>query len=234
MRRFSGKSILVTGGTGALGRAVVRAFLSEGATVTVTYRSEEALEALREPLGDLNAHLDALRADLTHEDDVHRAVEEALRRQGTLDALINVVGGYSGGVPVERLSTDEWNRMHDLNLRSVFYACRAAVPHMKARKSGRIVNVGSQAGLHGRAKMSAYSVAKGGVLLLTEALAEELKEDGITVNCVLPSIMDTPANRAVMPQADPSRWTPTEDVARVILFLASDDARAITGAAIPV
>jgi NAD(P)-dependent dehydrogenase (short-subunit alcohol dehydrogenase family) len=234
MTRFDGKSVLVTGGTGALGSAVVQAFLMEGASVTVTYRAESPLDALRERVGDLRTRLDAVRADVTDEYEVHEAVSMTVARHGGIDALVNVVGGYFGGVPVERLSTDDWNRMHDLNLRSAFYLSRAVVPCMRARKSGRIVNVGSRAGLRGVATLSAYSVAKGGVVLLTEALAEELKDDGITVNCILPSVMDTPANRVAMPKADASRWATPDDVARVVLFLASDDARVVSGATIPV
>lgn len=234
MRRFEDKSVLVTGGTGALGGAVVREFLKEGATVTVLYRNEPSLKALRESLGELAWPLDALRAELTHEQEVSDALRATIERRGRLDVLVNVAGGYLGGVSLERLSTSDWDRVLDVNLRSTFYVCRAAVPYMRAQRRGRIINVASRAGLRGVASMSAYSVAKGGVIRLTEALAEELQDDGITVNCVLPSIMDTPANRSAMPKANPSRWVSTESVARVILFLASDDAEVVNGAAIPV
>lgn len=224
----------MTGGTGALGGAVVREFLKEGATVTVLYRNESSLQALRESLGELAGSLDAFLADLIHEREVADALRATIERKGRLDVLVNVAGGYLGGIPLEQLSTSDWDRMLDVNLRSTFYVCRAAVPYMRAQRQGRIINVASRAGLRGIASMSAYSVAKGGVIRLTEALAEELQEDGITVNCVLPSILNTPANRTAMPKANFSRWVSTESVARVILFLASEDAAIVSGAAIPV
>jgi NAD(P)-dependent dehydrogenase (short-subunit alcohol dehydrogenase family) len=153
---------------------------------------------------------------------------------GRIDALVNTVGGYRGGQPVAETAIELWDGMFDLNARSAFIVSRAVAPHMLARGSGRIINVGSKAALQGTRRSAAYSAAKSAVVRLTESLAADLKREGITANCVLPSTLDTPENREDMPGADPSRWVTPEEVADVILFLASDAARAVQGAAIPV
>ncbi len=227
------KTVLITGATGALGHAVARAFLQSGARLALTYRDQSKLDELLQPLGGGDSIL-PLHADVTQETDVQQAVAQALERLGHIDILVNLVGGYWGGVPFAQTPLQEWRRMQDINLTSCFLCCRAVVPHMLERKSGRIINIAARAGTKGAARNAAYSAAKAGVIMLTECLAEEVKHDGITVNAILPSTIDTPANRQAMPKADFSRWVPPQDIANTILFLASEEARSITGAGIAV
>jgi NAD(P)-dependent dehydrogenase (short-subunit alcohol dehydrogenase family) len=233
-KRFDGSAALITGGTGALGLAVVGAFLAEGASVAVPYRSQEGADSLRARVGALASRLAFFRADITDEVSVGEMVDAVVERFGAVDILANIAGGFRGGVHVSDLPTETWNAMLDLNLRSVFYVCRAVLPHMKTRKRGKIITVSSRAGLSGVAGMSAYSVSKAGVRVLTESIAAEVLHDGIRANCILPSIIDTAANRTAMSKADFSRWATPEEIARVVLFLASDEAAVISGAAIPV
>lgn len=220
---LAGRSVLVTGGSGALGRSVARAFHEAGSRVAVTYR--------REPQG-LEAYL-ALQADLTDPRQADAAVSEVLSRFGRLDVLVHCVGGYSEA-PLEATSPDDWRHLLDLNLTTAFHCLRAAMATMKRQGFGRIITVASRFALVGAAGLAAYSASKGALVRLTEVAAAEGRDHGITANAVLPSIIDTPANRREMPQADPSRWVSPDAIARVILFLASDDASIISGAAVPV
>jgi NAD(P)-dependent dehydrogenase (short-subunit alcohol dehydrogenase family) len=224
-----GTVMLVTGGTGALGSAVARAALEAGALVAVTYREPrgaDALAALVPPAARERLH--AVQADVTAPDDVRRLVETVLARHRRLDALVNAVGGFAGG---DLLATDErlWDGMLALNLRSAYLACRAVLPSMLAAGRGRIVNVASRSVVPPAGGFIAYTVAKTGVIALTQALAREVRGRGVTVNAVLPSTMDTEANRRAMPDADRSGWVPPASVARAILFLASDAAADVTG-----
>jgi len=161
------------------------------------------------------------------------AMHKARDALGGLDALINIAGGFRWE-KVEEGDGQTWAALHRLNVQTALNASRAAIPYLKASSAGRIVNVGSAAALKAGVGMGAYAASKAGVHALTQALAEELKEAGVTVNAVLPSIIDTPQNRADMPKADPAKWVSPHDLAAVILFLASEEARAITGALIPV
>ncbi|MGB9890367.1 MAG: SDR family oxidoreductase, partial [Anaerolineae bacterium] len=161
-------------------------------------------------------------------------VEEALRRLGRIDVLVHTVGGYRGGQPVHETPLETWQALFDLNVRTALTVTRAVVPVMVAQGAGRIVYVAAKAALEGGKNTAAYSAAKSALVRLTESLAAELRGTGVTVNCVLPSTIDTPQNRAAMPKADPARWVKPEAIADVILFLASDAARAVHGAAIPV
>lgn len=233
MPMLEDKVALITGATGALGHAVARAFLEEGARLALTYRQQARLDELLASLGG-GASVVPIQADVTHEEEAQRAVAQALAGLGRIDILVNVVGGFWGGVPVAQTSLQDWDYMMTLNLKSAFLCCRAVLPHMLGKGWGRIINVSSRAGLKGAPRTAAYCVAKAGVIILTESLAEEVKHQGITVNAILPSVIDTEANRRAMPQADFSRWVPPEDIARVMVFLASEQARSITGAAIPV
>ncbi|MDA1191006.1 MAG: SDR family NAD(P)-dependent oxidoreductase [Candidatus Poribacteria bacterium] len=233
MARFSDQVVIVTGGTGELGQSVSTAFLSEGATVVIFGRSAESFETMKAEL-DNSPRLGFQQADLTDEGSVNAAINAVLEQHRRIDAVVNVAGGYFGGVPVAQMPTDRWDQMMRLNLNSVFYVCRAALPSMIARKSGAIVNVGSRAGESGVGGLGAYSVSKAGVRVLTEAIAEEVKHDGVRANCVLPSVIDTPANRKAIPNADFDTWVKPEVIAQTILFLASDEASATSGASIPV
>ncbi|MDB5467522.1 MAG: NAD-dependent oxidoreductase, partial [Phenylobacterium sp.] len=161
------------------------------------------------------------------------AIAAVVERFGGLDVLVNVAGGFTWETH-EGGSAESWRRMFQINVETAANASRAAIPHLKRSGAGRIVNVGANAAVKAGTGMGAYAASKAGVHRLTEALAEELKGDGVTVNAVLPSILDTPANRADMPKADASAWVAPADLAAVILFLASDEARAVTGALVPV
>lgn len=226
---MQGQVMLVTGGTGALGTAVAQAGLEAGATLVVTYRDPGGRDALVAAVpAAARGRLDAVAADVTDGASVRGLVEAVLARHGRLDVLVNAAGGFAGG---DLLATDEaaWDRMLTLNLRSVYLVCRAALPPMLAAGRGRIVNVASRSVVPPAGGFVAYTVAKAGVIALTQALAQEVRARGVTVNAVLPSTMDTAANRRAMPAADRARWVRPESVAAAILFLASDAAAEVTG-----
>lgn len=232
--RFAESVAIVTGGSGALGRYVTKAFLEEGARVAVSYFIDAELPELKELLGDLESSMNAYKVDVTSEEAVASFVSEVLRDFGTVDILVNVVGGYMGGTPISETPLKDWDFMMDLNLKSAFICCREVAPHMEAQGRGKVINISSRTGLQGEEGHAPYSVSKAGVIRLTESLAAELKERGVNVNCIMPSIIDTPANRAAMPKADYSKWPKPWEVARVILFLASEDSELLHGSAIPV
>jgi len=232
--KFHEKVILVAGGTGGLGRAVSLAFLVEGAKVVVTYRKQEALDALKIAAGADAARLAGFEVDVTEEAAVRQLVEEILAQHGRLDVLVNTVGGYAGGTKLWELETKAFDQMLALNLRSGYALSRAAVRAMLKKGRGAIVNVASKAAIDHAAGAAAYAASKAAAVALLDSLAADLKDSGIRVNSILPSIIDTEANRKAMPAADFSTWPKPADIARVILFLCSDDARVIHGAAIPV
>lgn len=231
---LSGKVVLITGGTGALGQAVTLAVLHAGARAVVTYRNKAHADALRSELADRGLTCDLEQVDVTDSAAVARLVDWLLARHGRLDGLVHLVGGYLGGIPVAELSDQDWEQQMLLNLRSTFVCCRAVVPQMIRQRAGRIVTVSSRAAVRPGPGSAAYNVSKAGVIVLTETLAEEVKREGVTVNCILPSIIDTPANRQAMPRADFARWVTPAQIAELIVFLLSDAAAAITGAAIPI
>jgi NAD(P)-dependent dehydrogenase (short-subunit alcohol dehydrogenase family) len=226
---LSGRVALVTGGTGALGQAVTLRLLAEGATVGVPWVVESEHEALRARVQPAERdRLLTARADVTDPDALADVVERVRSRQGRLDVLVALVGGFALG---SLLETDRatWDRMLHLNLTSVFTAARTVVPHMVAASHGRIVTVGSRAVVPPAGGFIAYTAAKAGVIAFTRALAQELRGSGVTANCVLPSTMDTPANRAAMPGSDRRGWVPVESVAEAIAFLVRDEAGHVTG-----
>ncbi|MCZ6676089.1 MAG: SDR family NAD(P)-dependent oxidoreductase [Candidatus Poribacteria bacterium] len=225
---------VVTGGTGGLGIAVTEAFLKTGYQVAVPYTSERKIEPFEQQIGDLKAQVTLIRTNLTVEAEVQDFFRTVLDKFGQIDILANIAGGFVGGIPVAETETESWDFLMNLNLKSVFLCCKAVLPHMVERTYGKIVNVSARAGLSGIAGLGAYGVSKSGVRILTESIAEEVKDQGINVNAILPSIIDTPTNRKAMPDADHSRWVSPNDIAKVILFLTSDDAAIINGAAIPV
>lgn len=228
------KAVLVAGGTGGLGRAVSLAFLEEGARVAVTYRRREELAALQAAAGPASGRLDGHAVDVTDEAAV-RALVEAIRvRHGRLDALVNTVGGFAGGKKLWEEDAGILDRMLGLNLRSGWALARAAVPVMLAQGRGAIVNVAAQAALTSPAGLGAYSASKAAAVALLASLSADLKGTGVRANTILPSIIDTEANRKAMPDADFSKWPKPEEIARVILFLCGDGAQAVHGAAIPV
>jgi NAD(P)-dependent dehydrogenase (short-subunit alcohol dehydrogenase family) len=225
---LAGRIALVTGGTGALGQAVVRVLLDAGARVVATRREAPAQGVAADE------RLSLVSADLTDEQAVERMIQEIVARHARLDILMNTVGGYRAGQPVTELDAQTWQAMLNLNLQTTFFASKHAARVMAPQRYGRIVNVSSRAALTGRRNAAAYAVSKAAVITLTEVQAEELRDAGVTVNAVLPSIIDTPTNRQVMSTADTSHWPTPEEVARVMAFLASDDASIISGASIPV
>ena len=232
--RFSQTVSLVAGGTGGLGRAVSLAFLAEGAVVVTTYRTQAEFDDLLTEAGADAARLEGHRVDVTDEEATRRLVETAVARHGRLDALVNTVGGYAGGVKLAELDTKVLEQMLALNLRSGYALARAALPTMLGNGRGAIVNIAAKAALEHPARAAAYAASKAAALALMSSLAAETSGTGVRVNSVLPSVIDTPANRKAMPKAEFAKWPKPEEIARVILFLCSDDAEVIHGAAIPV
>lgn len=230
---MKGKVAIVTGGTGALGQSVALRFLADGASVAVPWIVPEEWSALETRAGDGRARLHGARVDMADEAGVAAFVADVLGRSARLDVLVNAVGGFAGG-DLASTPLAEWRRLLDLNLTSAAVGCRAVLPAMRAARRGRIVNVASRAVVPPLGGFIAYTVSKSAVIALTQALAQEERPHGITVNAVLPSTMDTPANRRAMPDADRSGWVSTESVADVIAYLASDAAAAVSGACVAV
>jgi len=231
---FTDEVVVVTGADGNVGAAAARAFYAAGASVALVGRRREKLAAtfgteMPETEGVLY-----VAADLTEEEAVGAGVAQIVARYGRIDALINVAGGFKAGTAVHETPLSTWDFMLNLNARTVFLMSRAVIPYMLARQKGKIVSVAARAGLEGAANMAAYAAAKSAVVRLTESMAAELKAHHINVNCILPGAIDTPQNRAHSPQADFRQWVQPEAVADVLLFLASDAARAVHGAAVPV
>jgi NAD(P)-dependent dehydrogenase (short-subunit alcohol dehydrogenase family) len=234
MLDFADRVVIVTGAAGNLGGAVARAFQSAGAKLVLVDRRPGRLRRLFPEWASSPDHYLATSVDLGDEAAVADMVAGTLERFGRIDVLVNAAGGYRGGTPVHETPLETWDLMLGLNARTVFIASRAVIPAMLAQGAGKIVNVGARAARSGTAKLAAYSASKSAVVRLTESLSAELKRSGINVNCVLPGTIDTPQNREAMPKADTSRWVPAEALADVVLFLASDGARAVHGAAVPV
>jgi NAD(P)-dependent dehydrogenase (short-subunit alcohol dehydrogenase family) len=217
------KVVLIAGGSGGLGRTVVPIVAGAGARVITADRNPPAS----------TASSIALKADVTDEADVRRLVNEVIRTQGRLDVLINLVGGFAMG-PVQETEATLWQRMLTMNLTAAFLLSKAVLPHMVERGAGRILHTAAWAAVEPFPGAAAYIVAKSGLLALIRVLALELKGSGVTINGVLPTTIDTPANRASMPDVDPSTWAKPESIAKTLLFLASEEAGQISGAAVPV
>jgi NAD(P)-dependent dehydrogenase (short-subunit alcohol dehydrogenase family) len=232
--RFTGAVVIVAGGTGALGRAVSEAFLREGAIVVTTYRSKDEQQRLIEAVPDVHSRLEGAEVDVTDETATRALVQTVMTRHSRLDILVNTVGGYAGGTKLWDVETTVLDRMLALNLRSFHALVRAVVPVLLKQRRGAIVNVAAKAALDHPAGASAYAASKAAALAMTDSLAAELLGSGVRANTVLPSVIDTPANRLAMPKADFAKWPTPTDIARVILFLCSDEARAVHGASIPV
>jgi NAD(P)-dependent dehydrogenase (short-subunit alcohol dehydrogenase family) len=231
---FENQIVLVAGGTGGLGRAVSLAFLAEGAKTVVTYRAEPEFAALRDAAGAHEANLQGHRMDVTDEAAVRGVVDTIVAQHGRLDVLVNTVGGYAGGIKLWELETRTFEQMLALNLRAGYALARAAVAPMLKQQHGAIVNVAAKAALDHGGGAAAYAASKAAAVAMMDSLAEDLKGTGVRVNSILPSIIDTEANRRAMPEADFAKWPKPEELARVVLFLASDEARAVHGASVPV
>lgn len=228
---MDGRTVVVTGGFGALGSVVAAEAAKAGAVVVALDVAPGAPDRMAGLIGPRGFALPGV--NLTDLEATSAALGEVKARTGRIDALINIAGGFAWQT-LQDGDLAIWDQMFARNLKTAATACKAAAPHLIASGEGRIVNVGAASAVKAGAGMGAYAASKAGVAKLTESLAEELKAAGVTVNAVLPSIIDTPANRADMPDADFSRWVTPGDLAAVILFLASRRARAVTGALIPV
>jgi NAD(P)-dependent dehydrogenase (short-subunit alcohol dehydrogenase family) len=231
---FSGKVAVVTGAAGNVGQVVARAFLDCGASVALVDRREGRLRPL------FDDHVDSSRCHFAEGVDnnslaaMQAMASGVVERFDRLDFLVHTIGGFAGGQPLHQTSLDTYKRMMDSHPGTTFIACQAVIPHMLEQASGKIVTMASRSAYSGPAGQSAYAAAKAAVLRLTESLSAEVKTKGINVNCIVPSTIDTEENRQNMPKADHSRWVQPESLADVILFLCSDLARDIHGAAIPV
>lgn len=230
------KVALVTGATGALGRAVTKTLLENGVTVVATYRTEDKLNDLLQFVSTLKENLNPIKTDVTDERSVQNLAVKAIEKHGRIDFLLNIVGAYVGGTDVANTDESAWGSMMNINLKSAFLCAKAVLPHMIKQNYGRIINVSSRTAMEKgrRAKSGAYAVSKAGVIVLTETIAEEVKNYNINVHCIMPSTIDTPDNRRNFPKSDFSKWVDPRDIAEIVLFLLSESSRAISGACIPV
>ena len=225
---FSNKIVLVTGGTGALGRSITKAFLESNATVVSSYLNDRETGKI-----DNKSSIQLVKANVTNEEEIEKLVLSVLDKHGRIDILVNVVGAYLGGKTVVELEEKEWDLMMNVNLKSAFLISKHVTRQMISSKYGKIIHVSSRIGLHSEGYDSAYAASKSGLIRLVESLSKETKELNINVNCIMPSIIDTEANRKAMPNADFNKWVKPEELANVVLFLSSEEAKTITGAAIP-
>ena len=233
MTEFTDQVVVISGAAGNLGAELAHRLAKLGAHLGLLDRRPGRLQEVCGNLADDPRYLLLGTVDMTRPESVQTAFSQVIDRFGRIDGLVNALGGYRAGTPLHETSLDDWNFMFELNVRSTFLACKAAVPHMLQAGRGKIVNVAARPGLHGIPNAAAYSAAKSAVIRLTESLSAELKHRGINVNCVLPGTLDTPENREQQPDADHAKWVTTSSVTEVILFLVSDQARVVHGAAIP-
>lgn len=231
---FTNKTVLITGATGGLGSAVTGAFLDAGATVAATHTGIEKFKELESELKPEPGKLLGIETNVLDSASVKQMVDTSIEKFGCIDALVNLVGGYLGGVSIADMSEKQWDGMFNLNLKSVFFVCKQVLPVMMRQKSGRIVNISSGGGLKGAEGTSAYGASKAGVINITQTLAAEGKKYNITANAIAPGVIDTPANRKAMPKADFSKWVTPASLAEVILFLCSDAAKDVSGTVVPV
>lgn len=231
MSSHPASTVMITGAAGNLGRAVAQAFAERGDRLVLV---DLKPESLAQAFGAPDERRLLCPCNLLDPAQVEAAVQRAIAQFGRIDVLCNLAGGFAMGTPVHETADARFDFLFDLNVRTLLHTARAVVPGMIAGGGGRIVNVGAFGAQKGAALMGAYGAAKAGVARLTEAMSAELREQRINVNAVLPTIIDTPENRTAMPDADPARWVAPADLAQVIVFLASDAARAVHGAALPV
>jgi NAD(P)-dependent dehydrogenase (short-subunit alcohol dehydrogenase family) len=227
---FSNKIVLITGGTGALGSSITKTFIESNATVISSYHNDKKTEKTQT---DTKPTVQLIKANIINEEEVEKLVSEILDKYSRIDILVNVVGAFRGGKTVMELDEKEWDLMMNLNLKSAFLISKYVARQMISAKYGKIIHVSSRLGLHSEGYDSAYAASKSGLIRLVESLSKETKESNINVNCIMPSIIDTEANRKAMPNADFNKWVKPVDLANVVLFLCSEEAKTITGAAIP-
>jgi NAD(P)-dependent dehydrogenase (short-subunit alcohol dehydrogenase family) len=233
---LNGKVAVVTGATGALGRVVAKTLLDQGAHLVSTHRGAEKLGELSDFVGGSKDMLVSVQTDVTDENSVQALFQQVISNYGRVDILLNIVGAFRGGADIVNTKVSDWDFMMNVNLRSAFLCCKAALPHMVKQNYGKIITVSARTAVEKRyrVKNGAYAVSKAGIIVLTETIAEEVKKYDINVNCIMPSTIDTPENRRVFPDADFSKWVKPEQIAEVMLFLVSGESKAISGASIPV
>jgi NAD(P)-dependent dehydrogenase (short-subunit alcohol dehydrogenase family) len=226
MPDLTGRVVLITGASGGLGEGVTQAFLTAGATVVGVARSWSG----KTPQGRFRA----VEADLSTPAAARDVVEQVQREAGGIDTVIHLMGGFAGGQAVQDTDDATWEHMMSMNLNAAFYLFRATLPVLLARKHGRLIAIGSRAGLEPGPGLVAYNVSKAGLNALVRTAAAEVKGTGVTANAVLPSVIDTPANRKAMPAADFTKWVTPESIASLLLWLASDESRDVNGVLIPI
>lgn len=231
---LSGRVVLVTGAAGNLGAAASATAARCGAVLALADRAMDRIHAAAPALAASSSNLAIADVDLTSPESTAALVARVVERFGRVDAAINTVGGFRGGAPLHETSRDDWDFLFKLNVLTAVNLGAALAPLMIRQGFGRIVHVGTKAALRGDANFAAYCACKAALLRVVEAQDGELKQYGVAVNAVLPGTMDTPQNRTAMPDADASRWVPLDDVAAVLVFLASDAARGLHGASVPV
>ena len=227
MASLAGRVAVVTGAAGTLGQATVQRFMECGASTIAVARSFTQPETIPEAT-------DHISCDLTEERSAQKAFADIAEKHGRIDILANIAGGFVMGPRIEETTADDWTTMLNINAVTAWLACKYALPFMRAQNFGRIVNIGARAARKPSARMAPYCVSKAAVVALTEVLALECIDTGVTANCILPGTIDTPRNRASMPDADHSRWVPPKDLATTIIHLSDPDSRSINGAIIPV
>jgi NAD(P)-dependent dehydrogenase (short-subunit alcohol dehydrogenase family) len=227
LQRMQGKIVFISSAKGGLGSVITESFLTQGATVIGASREISAADFPQ-------ANFTPLTVDLTNPSEVRLAIGKVIADHGRLDVLVHVLGGFAGGDPITATTDKTWEKMRKLNLDSAFYVLREAIPHLRKSSNGRIVAIGSLAAEEPHANLGAYVIFKTALTTLIQTVALENADAGVTANVVLPATMDTPGNRAAMPQEDVSKWVQPQDVANLVLWLADDSARHVTGAAIPI
>lgn len=240
---FSQDVVLISGGTGALGTVVTKLFVKYSPkAIVITYRSTDELENLKRELkveyGDMifennKVEFEFEKTDVTREEEVENLLSLIIQKHSKITILVNVVGGYYGGKSIIDTKESDWNRMIDINLKSAFLLTKHVLHYMTRNHFGKIIHVSSITGLRSQGYDVAYASSKAGLIRLVESVANELKDTNININCVLPTIIDTKSNRLSMPGADFTKWIPPQDLSKLMLFLCSENARTINGAAIP-
>jgi NAD(P)-dependent dehydrogenase (short-subunit alcohol dehydrogenase family) len=233
MSEFRNKAVVITGAAGNLGRAVAQVFAARGSHLALLDLDSAGIAGTVAAC-DGQASAKAFPTDLIDRAAVEGTIDAVLGEYGRIDVLANIAGGFAMGPLIQDTEDRDWDFMMDLNARSVFNTCRRVIPNMLDNGGGRIVNVSARAAEQGKGRMGPYCASKAAVLTFTESLAAENKFNNINVNCILPGTIDTPQNREAMPDADFGKWVPPAALADVVMFLASDAARCVTGAAIPV
>ena len=233
MYDFSSKVTMITGGAGNMGSAVTRAFQATGSKLSIVELTKGELEKMYPDMIDSPDCLMSGCADLSDRNEVDSVVRATMERFGRIDFLINTVGGYRAGSPLHETPLDTFDFMLFLNAKTAYVVSQCVIPQMLSQGSGSIIHFAARPGLRGRANQAAYGASKAAVIRLTESMSEELKYDGINVNCVLPGTLDTPQNRVASPDADFGKWVRLESLAVVIIFLCSEEARDIHGPSIP-